>query len=220
MLEMLRELWNKHGYLTQNLIDQSHEIPCASSYQKYFGKVSAAYELIGYAKSAARAWRPRNARTISRHLSDEEMLQKLRQLLHLHGYLHRTIIDEDASTPSASAYKNRFGSLAEAYKRIGFTPGARIFDTPREIKQRRTNHELLDALKRLLRKHGRLSREIINSAVETLGSASYVRRFGSLTQAYRLIGYAPNCLHGQRAGDSILYGWCRNANRGKVRQSH
>jgi hypothetical protein len=88
---------------------------------------------------------------------------KLRQLLHLHGHLQRTIIDEDDSTPSASAYKNRFGSLAQAYKLIGFIPGARTFNSPREIKQRRTNYELLEVLKQLLRKHGCLSREIIDS---------------------------------------------------------
>jgi DNA invertase Pin-like site-specific DNA recombinase/NADH:ubiquinone oxidoreductase subunit E len=202
MLEMLRQVWKKHGYLTLNLIDRCHDIPCASSYQRYFGKVSTAYELIGYTNTAPRSWRPRNAKTITRHLSDEEMLQKLRQLLHLHGHLQRTIIDEDDSTPSASAYKNRFGSLDQAYKRIGFTPGARTFSSPRETKQRRTNHELLEGLNRLLRKHGRLSRDIINSG-ETAGTNAYVRRFGSLTEAYKLIGYTPNFLHGKRAGGSV-----------------
>jgi DNA invertase Pin-like site-specific DNA recombinase len=202
MLEMLRQVWKKYGYLTLNLIDRCHEIPCASSYQRYFGKVSKAYDSIGYANTAPRSWRPRNAKRITRHLSDEEMLQKLRQLLHLHGHLQRTIIDEDDSTPSATAYKNRFGSLALAYKRIGFRPGARTFSSPREIKQRRTNHELLEGLNRLLREHGRLSRDIIDSG-ETGGTNAYVRRFGSLTEAYKLIGYTPNFLHGKRAGRSV-----------------
>lgn len=206
MLEMLRDLWKKHGYLTQNLIDQCSDIPCASSYQRRFGKVSRAFELIGYVKSTPRSCRPRNAKTITRHLSDEQMLQKLRQLLHLHGHLQRTIIDEDESTPSASAYKNRFGSLAQAYKLIGFVPGARTFNSPREIKQRHTNYELLENLKRLLQKHGRLSRDIINGG-PTVGSNAYVRRFGSLTGAYSLIGYAPDRphAHGKRAVKSILF---------------
>jgi hypothetical protein len=198
MLEMLPDVWKRHGYLTQNLIDQSSEIPCASSYQRRFGKVSRAFELIGYIKCAPRSFRPRNAKMITRQLSDEQMVQKLRQLLHLHGYLQRTIIDEDDSTPSASAYKNRFGSLAQAYKLIGFVPGVRTFNSPREIKQRHTNYELLENLKRLLRKHGHLSRDIINGGA-TVGSNAYVRRFGSLTHAYALIGYAPAWLHGQRA---------------------
>lgn len=205
MLEMLRGVWKEHGYLTQNLINHCNRIPCASSYYKRFGSVHRAFELIGYTKIAKRSWRPRNAKTITRHLSDEEMLQKLRQLLHLHGYLQRTIIDEDDSTPSPSAYKNRFGGLTQAYKLIGFIPGSRTSRSPREIKQRRTNYDLLDVLKRLLEKHGHLSRDIINSAGGTPGCNTYVRRFGSLTQAYKLIGYAPDCLHGKRAGSSTFF---------------
>jgi hypothetical protein len=133
------------------------------------------------------------------------MLRKLQQLLHLRGYLQRTIIDEDDSTPSASAYKNRFGSLAHAYKLIGFTPGSRTFDSPREIKQRHTNHELLEVLKRLLQKYGRLNRDIINTCAGTAGSNTYVRRFGSLAEAYKLIGYAPDWLAGKRAAGPILF---------------
>jgi hypothetical protein len=139
---------------------------------------------------------------ITRQLSDEEMLQKLRQLLHLRGYLQRTIIDEDASSPSASAYKNRFGSLAQAYKLIGFIPRARTFNSPREIRHRRSNYELLKNLKELLQKNGRLTQNIIDSGA-TAGSAAYVRRFGSLTEAYRLIGYTPGALRGKRAVTSI-----------------
>src|ERR1700746_1181453 len=134
---------------------------------------------------------------------DEQMVQKLRQLLHLHGYLQRTIIDEDDSTPSAGAYKNRFGSLAQAYKLIGFIPRARTFDSPREIKQPHTNPELLQDRKHLLQKHGGLSRNIINGG-ETPSYNAYIRRFGSLTEAYSLIGYAPACLHGKRAAKFIL----------------
>jgi hypothetical protein len=56
----------------------------------------------------------------------------------------------------------------------------------------------MENLKRLLRKHGHLSRDIINGGA-TVGSNAYVRRFGSLTHTYALIGYAPAWLHGQRA---------------------
>jgi hypothetical protein len=132
------------------------------------------------------------------------MLQKLRQLLHLHGHLQRAIIDEDESTPSVSAYQNRFGSLAQAYKLIGFTPQARTFASAREIRQRHSNYALLENLKQLLQKHGRLNREIINAGARA-GSGAYIRRFGSLTAAYSLIGYAPHWLHGRRASRSILF---------------
>ncbi len=205
MLDMLRKLWKENGYLTLNLIDHTSAIPSASSYHKRFGKVSTAFALIGYLKKAPRGWRPHNAKKFTRQLSDEEMLQKLRQLLHQHGHLRRAIIDEDESTPSVSAYKNRFGSLAQAYKLIGFIPRARTFASPREIRQRRSNYALLEGLKRLLQKHGRLNRDIINNG-GIAGSGAYVRRFGSLTAAYSLIGYAPDWLHGRRARRSILFG--------------
>jgi DNA invertase Pin-like site-specific DNA recombinase len=204
MLDMLRDLWKEHGHLTLNLIDHSSGIPSASSYHKRFGKVSRAFALIGYLKNAPRCWRPRNAKKITRQLSDEEMLQKLRQLVHLHGHLQRAIIDEDESTPSVSAYQNRFGSLAQAYKLIGFTPRARTFASAREIRQRRSNYALLENLKQLLQKHGRLNRQIINAGGRA-GSGAYIRRFGSLTAAYSLIGYAPDWLHGRRASRSILF---------------
>ncbi len=85
-----------------------------------------------------------------------------------------------------------------------FMPRARTFASPREIRQRRSNYALLQGLRRLLQKHGRLSRDIINNG-GIAGSGAYVRRFGSLTAAYSLIGYAPDWLHGRRARRSILF---------------
>jgi DNA invertase Pin-like site-specific DNA recombinase len=204
MLDMLREVWQKHGYLTQCLIDRSDEIPCASSYHRRFGKVGQAYELIGYVRSTTCLLRPRNSKKITRKMTDEQMLERLRQLLNTHGHLSRSIIEEDSASPSVSAYRCRFGSIAQAYKLVEFEPQGRTFNSPREIRLRRTNYELLENLERLLKKHGRLSRDIISKSAGTPGCNAYIRRFGSLTQAYKLIGYTPNWLHGQRAGHSTF----------------
>ncbi len=66
------------------------------------------------------------ARTIidgrSFRLSDEEMLQSLRQLYQQKGLLSGIVIDESESMPSSSAYSSRFGSLLRAYSLVGFTP--------------------------------------------------------------------------------------------------
>ena len=48
----------------------------------------------------------------SYRLSDEEMLDGLRDLLEERGYLSGLIIDETDQLPSSSAYQSRFGSLA------------------------------------------------------------------------------------------------------------
>lgn len=56
-------------------------------------------------------------------LSDEEMLQKLKDLQIKKGYLSAMIIDEAEDMPSSAAYSGRFGGLVRAYQLIGFDPG-------------------------------------------------------------------------------------------------
>jgi DNA invertase Pin-like site-specific DNA recombinase len=58
----------------------------------------------------------------SQHLSDEELLQRLRELLQRCGTLSGLLIDETEDMPSSSSYRYRFGSLVRAYSLIGFTP--------------------------------------------------------------------------------------------------
>jgi hypothetical protein len=54
--------------------------------------------------------------------SDEELIEKLRNLYQRHGYLSGLIIDEAEGMPSSAAYAHRFGSLIRAYQTVGFTP--------------------------------------------------------------------------------------------------
>lgn len=54
--------------------------------------------------------------------SDEELVEKLRNLYQRHGYLSGLIINEAEGMPSAAAYVHRFGSLIRAYQAVGFTP--------------------------------------------------------------------------------------------------
>jgi DNA invertase Pin-like site-specific DNA recombinase len=55
-------------------------------------------------------------------LSNEDLLERLKRLLHEKGYLSGLIINESDGMPSASAYVSRFGSLVRAYNLIGFLP--------------------------------------------------------------------------------------------------
>jgi DNA invertase Pin-like site-specific DNA recombinase len=55
-------------------------------------------------------------------ISDDEMLQSLRNLFASNGYLSGIIIDESGHMPSSSTYQSRFGSLLRAYQLVGFTP--------------------------------------------------------------------------------------------------
>lgn len=56
------------------------------------------------------------------HLSDDELLERLRQLLRVQGRLSGILIDESEDMPSSSSYSSRFGSLTRAYSLIGWNP--------------------------------------------------------------------------------------------------
>ena len=55
-------------------------------------------------------------------LSHDEMLERLKVLLEEKGELSRTIIDRAYDLPCHTVYCNHFGSLREAYARIGYFP--------------------------------------------------------------------------------------------------
>ena len=61
-------------------------------------------------------------RSRSRRVSNEEMLERLKSLLSLHGRLSGILIDEREDLPSSAAFRHRFGSLVHAYSLIGYTP--------------------------------------------------------------------------------------------------
>jgi DNA invertase Pin-like site-specific DNA recombinase len=82
------------------------------------------------------------ARTIieSRHrnLTDQELLDKLRELLRERGRLSGILIDESDDMPSSACYSSRFGSLARAYTLIGWTSGrdSSYIEINRKIRHR------------------------------------------------------------------------------------
>jgi DNA invertase Pin-like site-specific DNA recombinase len=189
MLEALRQLWSKHGYLTVALIESSNGVPCAALYRLRFGGLKRAYELIGYRpnrwkKGITRTGRPKG-------LSDDEMLEALRKLRKKCGYLTRDIITTSKSVPSLSAYYMRFGSMTRVYQLIGFTPeSARL--RARRSPRFASDEALLNGLGRLLQKRGRLSRKIIDEEKDFPARGTLVKRFGSLLKAFELVGYAPD----------------------------
>ena len=67
------------------------------------------------------------------------------------------------------------------------------FDKAQRVLKDRTTYkskeEMLKGLQTLLKREGRLSEELINLSREIPAAGAYMRRFGSLRQAYALIGY-------------------------------
>ncbi|HEX4286640.1 MAG TPA: recombinase family protein, partial [Terracidiphilus sp.] len=61
-------------------------------------------------------------------LSDEKLLKKLREALAANGRLSVSIMAATDGTPSAALYAYRFGSLREAFRRVGYVSSERDFD--------------------------------------------------------------------------------------------
>ena len=58
----------------------------------------------------------------TRRFTNEELLERLRNLYQNRGFLSGLIINETDGMPSSSIYAHRFGSLIRAYEMVGFTP--------------------------------------------------------------------------------------------------
>jgi hypothetical protein len=71
----------------------------------------------------------------------------------------------------------------------------KIFQAVQEIilarSQKLTDEEMLDRLRGVLKKHGRISGLLIDEQEGLPSSSAFQHRFGSLVTAYRLIGYDP-----------------------------
>ena len=76
-------------------------------------------------------------RARARRYSNEELIERLRNLYRNRGFLSGLVIDETDGMPSSSVYMYRFGSLIRAYQTVGFTPGRdyRYLETNRFLRQ-------------------------------------------------------------------------------------
>ncbi|MGH7975649.1 MAG: recombinase family protein [Limisphaerales bacterium] len=91
----------------------------------------------------------------SQKLTDEEMLEKLRTLLKLHGRISGIIIDEAEGLPSSAAFSHRFGTLVSAYRLIGYDPGI--------------DYSFIEENRRLRKRHPEVVASVIHQ-ITTLGT--------------------------------------------------
>ncbi|HEY8618252.1 recombinase family protein [Phenylobacterium sp.] len=137
----------------------------------------------------------------SRRPSDAELLQDLARVLACHGRISAGLILADAACRHPSTYSDRFGGLMAAYARIGYAPDAgqvRAMTSARTHRphtarryQRPSRDRLINALRVLLERHGRLSAELIRAAPGAPHPNAFRLQFGSLREAYRQVGYDP-----------------------------
>lgn len=140
--------------------------------------------LIGKSEFRAAAVRlSRKTRTIG----DEEMLSKLSRVLASEGSLSRDRINANRDLPSASTYAERFGSLLNAYGKIGHHPQEHAQVKPRGANF--TDEQMLDELRAIFTEYGYISISLIYARPTCPGQGTIALRFGSLLRAYARVGY-------------------------------
>jgi len=83
----------------------------------------------------------------AKRYTNEEMLEKLREIFRNFGRISGVMIDEREDMPSSAAFRSRFGSLMRAYQLIGYTP--------------ETDYAFIQINRFLRQKHPELIQEII-----------------------------------------------------------
>jgi len=120
---IVRELLTNEKYIGNNLYNRSStKLQRSRVVNKpaEWVRCNNAYQPVIDAEIFAKAQEIINQR--DHRYTDEELLQRLRDLLQRHGMLSGLIINEAVDTPSTSVYANRFQSLRRAYELIGYTP--------------------------------------------------------------------------------------------------
>lgn len=72
----------------------------------------------------------------TRRFTDDELLERLTELLGRKGCLSGLLIDEVEDMPSSSTYRHRFGTLLRAYQLVGYSPDRdyRFLETNRVLR--------------------------------------------------------------------------------------
>lgn len=119
--------------------------------------------------------------------SDSEIETGLARLLSEKGHLSGRLIQLCAYLPSPEAIDTRYGSLAAAFRTVGF-------EIPSRMKKNAagrpySDEDLLNELRRIHQTTGYLSGHAIQSDKGSPNRGYFIRRFGSLEKAFELAGF-------------------------------
>lgn len=119
--------------------------------------------------------------------SDSELEAGLARLLSEKGHLSGRLIQSCAYLPSPEAIDTRYGSLATAFRTVGFEIPSRIKKNP--AGQPYTDEDLLENLRRIYLEKGYLSGHAIQADGQSPNRSYFIRRFGSLEKAFAAAGF-------------------------------
>ena len=92
-------------------------------------------------------------------MSDDEMIEGLKEVLEQNGFLSGFVINEAAALPSSGAYRHRFGSLLRVYSLVGFKPAK--------------DYRYIEINRRLRSLHSVIIRDIITGVEAAGGEADH-----------------------------------------------
>jgi DNA invertase Pin-like site-specific DNA recombinase len=120
---IVHEILTNEKYIGNNLYNRTStklQTPRIANAPEQWVRRNGAYEAIIDAEIFAAAQHIINER--DHHYTDDELLDRLRELFKQHGTLSGVIINETAGMPSTATYCHRFQNLRRAYELVGFTP--------------------------------------------------------------------------------------------------
>ena len=123
-LDDVRRVARARGTLSQHALNK-HGLWSAGLYIRRLGPIEKIRSLIGMPDNNHGPGHT-NLRTgvLGRVYTYDQLLGGLRCVLARHGYLNLAIINAAGETACEASYRRRFGSMSEAYRRIGYKPSA------------------------------------------------------------------------------------------------
>jgi DNA invertase Pin-like site-specific DNA recombinase len=115
MLQKLRLLRSKHGYLSRRLIDADPDVQWSGAYVRRFGSMLRVYDLVGW-EGVRRAGEHVDAAG----MEPDEIVKRLKAVHTKVGYLNSKLIEATPTLPSVATIKKRLGTLDEAYRLAGY----------------------------------------------------------------------------------------------------
>jgi len=116
MLRRLRRLLNRKGRLSPNIIDAARDAPTYMTYVLRFGSIAKAYEAIGYEHHGRHRLKPE----LRGWWTNEAILDAVRRLRDVHGYVSKKLLETTPGMPSPNLIHERFGGLLPCYAAAGF----------------------------------------------------------------------------------------------------
>ena len=150
-------------------------------------------EFVDHRKSAEKIARGLNRDGLPNHRGRPWTRGMVKYILLNENFIGNTVYNRESSLLRGKATKNAPNLWVRNKGAIPAAIDPNVFHDAQQRMKRRWEHlsddELLSRLKTLLQKEGRLSQAIMNRTLGVPSVNVYDERFGSMRNAYRLIGY-------------------------------